>query len=138
MDEPLTAVPSSNAEAGTSGDAAQGSRIARSETADLLFLQGPARLDRVEVVRVGWQVEDANAAGGAERSYACVVVGRQVVEYQHVATAQLGEQLSCQPLDEAILVRAGEHRGEEDPTGEAHRAEQGEVLAPVHGRALDE
>src|SRR5262245_38645826 len=100
MGEPLTAMPSRNAEAGTSCDPAQGSRIARSEPADLLFLQRPAGLDRVEVVRVGRQVEDANGAAGAERSDTWVVVGREVVEDEHVATAQLGKQVPREPLDE--------------------------------------
>ena len=127
-----------DAEAGTAGNSTQGGRIAGREAANLLLLQRPAGLDRVEVVRVGRQIEHANASSSAERSNTRVVVSREVVEDEHVSAPQLREQLLGEPLDEPLLVRAREHRGQENPTGEAHRAEQGEVLAPVHRNAIHE
>src|SRR5215831_10632161 len=47
-------------------------------------------------------------------------------------------RLLREPLDEAVLVRAREHRRQQDPPGTSDRHEEREVLAPVHRRALNE
>src|ERR1044071_2415185 len=138
MRKPLTTMSRGHSEARTSGYAAQGNRVAGREATNLLLLESPAELDGVEVVRVGRQVDHANAACSAQRGDARVVMCGQVVEDEYVALPKLGKQLHCQPVDETVLVRAGEHRGEEDPARQAHRAEQREVPAPVHGNSFDE
>src|SRR5713101_4175271 len=137
MGEPFATMARCNAKARAASDAAKSDRISRSVPADLLLLQAPARLDRIEVMRVRREVDDADAAGRAESDDPLVVMRREIVEQQDVAPLELGEQLFGEPIDEALLVRAGKHRGEEDPAGQPHRAKEREVLAPVHGRALD-
>ena len=138
ISKPLAAMPRGNAKARSASDAAKSERVAWSVAADLLLLEAPARLDRVEVVRVRRKVDDAHAGVGAERDDALIVMCREVVEDEDVAALEPWEQLPRQPRDEAFLAGAGENGGEQDPAGQPHRAEQGEVLAPVHGRALDE
>src|SRR3984893_15855680 len=131
-------MPTGDSKPRSASDAAKSERIAWGVTADLLLLEAPAGRDRVEVVRVGREVDDRDAGVGAEREDGLSGVCGAVVEDENGAALEPWEQLPCQPRDEALLAGAGENGGEEDPAGQPHRAEQGEVLAPVHGRALDE
>lgn len=119
------------------GHAAQGVSGAGCVLAYDLLLQGPARLDRVEVRRVGGQVDQANALASAGGPHARVVVRGKIVHDEDVTPPQLREQVGRQPVDEAITVRRGKHRLERDPATEADRPEQGEVVPPVHRDAVD-
>jgi hypothetical protein len=112
--------------------------MARCDAPDVLLLQRPSRFDRIVVGRVRRQVDDANAARGAGGRNARIVMGAKVVHDDDVAAAELGQQLGLHPRDEAVLVRGREHAREHDPAGQADRAEQREVLAPVHGNSVDE
>src|SRR6266849_3117903 len=137
MRNPLATMPRGDPKAGPARNAAEGHGISRSMATDLLFLEPPAGLDRSEVVRIRRKVDDADATSRAERDHSVVVVCREVVEDEDVAPPEPWKQLLRQKLDEALLARVGEHRGEENPAGQPHRTKQREVLAPVHGRALD-
>src|SRR5207244_5352958 len=99
MREPLATMPWGNSKASPPRDASQRDGIARSVAADLLLLEAPARLDRVEVVRIRRQVDDADARGCAERVHSLVVVCRKVVEDEDVAPLEPWEQLLRQPVD---------------------------------------
>src|SRR6267143_2556182 len=114
MGEPLATMARCNAKARAASHAAKSDRISRSVPADLLLLQDPARLDRIEVMRVRREVDDADAAGRADSDDPLVVMRREIVEQQDVTPLELGEQLLGEPIDEALLVRAGKHRGEDD------------------------
>src|SRR6266849_301225 len=137
MREPLATMPRGDPKAGPASDAAEGEGISRSVATDLLFLESPAGLDRIEVVRIGRKVDAADSTSRAEWDHSLVVVCQEIVEDEHFASHEARKQLLREPFDEDLLARTGEHRGEEDPAGQPQRAEQGEVLAPVHRRALD-
>src|SRR5713101_2852264 len=98
MGEPLATMARCNAKARAASDAAKSDRISRSVPADLLLLQAPARLDRIEVMRVRREVDDADAAGRAESDDALVVMRGEIVEQQDVAPLELWEQLLGEPL----------------------------------------
>lgn len=137
MSEPISAMAFGDAISSAPGHAAQGVSRSRCVLADDLFLQGPSGLDRVEVRRVGGQVDQANALASAGRMHARVVVSRQIVHDEDIPPPQLRKQVARQPVDEAIAVRRGEHRREGDPAAAADRPEQGEVRPPVHRDAVD-
>lgn len=62
----------------------------------------------------------------------------QVVQDDDVAALETGKELRHAPADEVVVVRRLKHRAQQNPPRKAHCAEQCEVLAPVHRRALDE
>jgi hypothetical protein len=118
------------------GDATKISRIARGVLSNMLLLECPSRLNGIEVGGVRRQVQEADAGGLAELGDDWCVVGRGVVHDQDVAAPQLGQQPRPQPPRESLAVGRGEHGPERDPTGQADRSDQGEVLAPVDRHAL--
>jgi len=65
-------------------------------------------------------------------------MGTKVVHHDYVTATELRQQLGLEPPNEPILVRRLEHRRENDPARQPNRAEQGEVLAPVHRNAVHE
>lgn len=83
-------------------------------------------------------VDESHATSRARRRDAAIVVGPEVVHDEHVAAAQPREQLSFQPVDEAVAVRRLPRRAQRDPAGPAYRAEQREILPAIHGNAIDE
>src|SRR5712692_2321043 len=92
MGEPLATMARCNAKARAASDAAKSDRISRSVPADLLLLQAPARLDRIEVMRVRREVDDADAAGRAESDDPLVVMRREIVEKSEEHTSELQSQ----------------------------------------------
>lgn len=131
-------MPLCDAVASSACDTAKSVWVSGRDAAHVLLLQCPARLDRVEVRRVGRQVDDAHAASSAGRTNSWVVMGTQVVHDDDIAASELGQQLVFYPGYEAILVRRGEHARQNDPSGQADRSEHGEVRAPVHRDPVDE
>src|SRR5256885_6317259 len=61
-----------------------------------------------------------------------------VVHHYDVTAPQLRQQLLGEPAGEAVPTCALELCAENHPAAEPNRAEQGQVLAPVRGHALDE
>ena len=104
----------------------------------VLLLEPPTGLDRVEVVGVRREVDDANPSTSAQGHDLGVVVSLQVVENQNVAALEAGEQFAAEPIHKPFRVGGLEHCTHEHPACEAHRPKQGQVVSPVHGGALDE
>ena len=104
----------------------------------MLFLEGPAGLNRVEVGRVCRQVQQADTASAAPRRHARVMMGPQVVHDHHVAGLQPRQQVGGEPRDEPLGVGGGKHGPQHHPAVEANRADQCQGLAPIHGHGVDE
>lgn len=137
MSEPLSTVPCSYSVAGSSGNADEGIGRARRVAPDMLFLEGPARLDRVKVRRVRRLVDESDAAFLAGSRHSRVMMCPKVVHYEDVPAAQPGEQPPLEPLDKSVGSGGGELRALHYPSFQANRSEEGEILAPVHGTAVD-
>src|ERR1700691_3733693 len=137
MGEPLVTMPLGDLVTGSVRDTNEITWGPRRMFSDVLLLQGPPGFDGVEVVRVGRQVDESHAKMAAPEADPRVLVGPEVVHDEDVASLKAGEELSDEPCHEAVLVRAGEHRAQQDPAAKAHGTEEGEVLPPVHGRPLD-
>lgn len=112
--------------------------MTRSVLANILLLEGPPRFDWIQVGRIGRQIEKANAVFDACCGDTRIAMGRKVVHDEHVVGAKLGEQNALHPPNEPLLVRGGEHGRESDPSGQPDRSEDGQILSPVHGNAVDE
>ena len=138
MFEPTSAVTWGDAKAGASGDPPKRRRVSRRVSPNVLLLQRPSGLDWVQIGRVRRHVHEPHLARRARRSNARVVVRGEVVHHQHVVRTKLGQEHRLQPSNESLLVGCCEHRGERDPAGQSDRAENGQVLSPVHWHALDE
>ena len=110
---------------------------ARRVLADVLFLQRPRGLDRIEIRGVGRQVEHADALPATGGRDTAVVMGAEIVHHEHITATQSREQVACQPAHEALRIRGREHRLQHDPAGVADRAEECQGLAPVHRHPLD-
>src|SRR4051812_44981104 len=104
MCEPVATVPLRNAMPSSASDASKLVWLPRSDTANVLLLQRPARLDRIQVGRVRRQIDDANAASGAGRTNPPVVVRREIVHHDDIPAAQPWQQLRLQPCHEPVLV----------------------------------
>lgn len=109
----------------------------RSVTTDVLFLKRPSGLDGVQIRRVRRLIKNAYAVLATNRSDARVVMGPEVVHHDHIPTPELGKQLATQPINESVSVGRREHRAQHHPSAETNRAQQREILAPVHGNAVD-
>lgn len=137
MSEPLPTMPSGYSMASSSGNADEGVGSARRVAPDMLFLQGPAWLNRIEVRRVRRLVDESDAALLAGSWHSRVMMGPKVVHHEYVSAAQPGEQPSLEPLDKSIGSGGGELRALHYPSFQADRTEESEILAPVHGTAVD-
>ena len=54
----------------------------------LLLLQGPSGLDRIQIGRVGRQIQHANPVLMTRRLHASIVMRAEVVHHQDIATLQ--------------------------------------------------
>lgn len=115
MSEPVATMLLRDAVSSTTRDAAKDIGMARRNPTDVLLLQRPAGLDRVEVGRVRRQIDDANAACSAGRLDPRIVMGLEVVHDDDVAVSELWQQLVLHPRNEAVLVRGCEHTREHHP-----------------------
>ena len=112
----MMTVARSYAVASSAGNASQGNWIARGMTTNVLLLQAPAEFDGIEVLRIWREVDDLDADRFAERYDTPVVVSAEIIEDEDIARIEPGQELSGEPENEAILVGAGEHRAEHDPS----------------------
>jgi hypothetical protein len=138
MFEPTAAMTRRHAIASPSGEATESQWMTGTVPANILLLKGPPRFDWIQVRRIGRQVEKTDAAHRARRGDARVVVGGQVIHDEYVVRAKLREKNALYPANESLFVGRGKHRREGDPTGQADRSEDGQVLSPVHGNTVDE
>src|SRR5262245_22689803 len=76
MCKPRAAVARGDAESCAACDTPHVNGIAWCVTSDLLFLETPAEFDRIEVVRVRREIDDADTARRAEPDDALVVMRR--------------------------------------------------------------
>ena len=88
MAKPTATVPGLNHASGALRRAAQERGRAGRDRANALFDQGPARLNRIEVVGVGREEFDGGPRRLDQRPDARGLVRREVVEYHDVAGAQ--------------------------------------------------
>lgn len=112
--------------------------MARGVATDVLLLERPTGLDRVEVRRIWRQVHDADAVRLAGLDDSGVVMRRQVVHHEHVAGREARKQLCSEPLDETTTVGRFEYGCQDDPACEPDCTQQRQVGAPIHGYAIDE
>src|SRR6266849_4220409 len=109
----------------------------RRMSSNVLLLESPPRLDRVEDRRVRREVEHPDTKRLAPGSHSYIVMGGQVIEHQHIPTLESRKQFRDEPCHEAVLIGGGEHSAQKYPTGYSDRSEQSEVWAPVHRRPLN-
>lgn len=137
MDEPVAGMAGGDAKASALSNAPERDRMTGAVLTDVLLLQCPSGLDRVEIGRVRGEIDDPDAALLAGRNDSGVVMRRKIVEDDHVARCEPREQLPLQPTDEAMPVGRLEHRRQHHPAGQPDGAEEGQVGAPIHRHALD-
>jgi len=101
--EPLPTVSLRDAMSCAPRDATQCVGLARCDAANVLLLQRPPRFDRIEVVRVWWQVDHAYAASSVGRSHTRVVMGTKVVHYDHSPRLSFGSSLVLSHLTNRSL-----------------------------------
>src|SRR5260370_33837009 len=100
--------------------------------ADVLLLQGPPRLDGIEVRRVRRLIEETYAARDARRFDPRVVMRAEVIHDEDVAASEPWEKLLLEPSYEAITIGGLPLSNEDHPTSSANRPQQRERLAPIH------
>ena len=94
----------------------------------------PCQFDRIEVVRIRRQVDDANSRLFCSLLDGHSFVRRQVVHHDNVAGLELFEQRVDKVLLEDIEGQAStEHQGGDD-TLQPDRGDQSDAVAPVFGR----
>lgn len=138
MSKPALAVTACDAKACASCNATKRVGRPRCVLSHELFLKRPSGLDRIEVRRVWWLIDDAHTTIAAHGNDACVVMRAQVVHHDHIASSKFRQELSRDPFDETIAVRRLPNRREYNPAAPTNRAEQSEVLAAIHRHAIDE
>lgn len=136
--KPCTAVAALHSAAARVGGLAKRLAIPRSNRANVLFRDRPARFDWVQVRRVWREELDTSAACLDHRNEARVLVRWRVVEDDDVAPAQLWRKAPPRPPYESLRVRRAEHRAHRDPTTAAQGADHGEARAPVHRTRIEQ
>jgi len=132
MPKPLTTVTWTNDVAGRARDAAQRAGGARPVLSNALLNESPRRFDRVVVMRVRRQKSDGRAAPLNELSDRRRLVGVEVVEQHNVPAAEPWRQSSANPVLELLVRDPAPARPKREPAIRAHRANQGQVVAPIH------
>ena len=75
------------------GHAAEVLSGARGVLADVLLLQRPRGLDRIEIRGVGREVEHADALPATGGGDTAVVMGAEIVHHEHISATQAREQV---------------------------------------------
>ena len=118
-------------------DAAQRAGRAWGVVPDAFLDETPDRFDGIEVMRVGRQAFHRRAAGFNEEANLGGFVGREIVEHDDIAGTQPRRETASDPRDERDLVHGTPFRVEHDPAVAANRADQREIVAPVHRTGFD-
>jgi hypothetical protein len=105
---------------------------------DVLLLERPSWLDRVQVGRVWRQEQDTDAFALALVADSRVVMRGEVVHHDDIPGAELGQETCSHPLEEPFLVRRREHGRQNYPARQSDRAQCGEIPAPIHWDPLDQ
>jgi hypothetical protein len=137
MIEPLAAVMRSRHVARGACDATQCPTGAWGKAANPFLYERPRCFNRVEVIRVWRQETEASADPRQEPTHAGVLMRTQIVEHDDIAGPQLGDERAAHPGDERRGRRGAPLRPQGDPAASAYRANQREVLPPVHRPRLD-
>src|SRR5215475_13430464 len=132
MAKPLTAVTRTDDVACGARDMSQRTRRARRVLANPLFDQTPRGFDGIEIVRVRRQKANRGAPRLDQvancRRFVCI----EIVQQDDVAASQPWCQTRANPLFEAVVGDTPPAHPEREPPIGAHRAEQCQVVAPVH------
>lgn len=111
--------------------------MARRMSADVLLLECPTWFDGVQIRGVGRHVDEMNASVSTCSGDTRVVVGGEVVHYEHVVALELREKDGLEPSDESVLVGGREHGRERHPARQPDCPKDGQVFAPIHGDSFD-
>jgi len=102
------------------------------ESSQVLLERRPVRLDRIQFRRVRRQVEQPGARVLDHCAHGCIAVLAEVVEYDDVAWLELRNEIACDEVEEVEGLHRALHWAESDESGRADRADQRDVVAPVH------
>ena len=136
--KPCMAVAALHSAAARVGGLAKRQPIPRSNGANVLFRDRPARFDWVQVRRVWRQELDTSAACLDHGDEARVLVRWRVVQDDDIAPAQLRRKAPPRPAYEPLRVRRAEHRAHRDPTTAAQSADHREARTPVHRTRIEQ
>src|SRR6266571_3908808 len=106
--------------------------------ADPLLHQRPRGFDRVEVVGVRRQEAHGGAGAFDQVTDLAGFVGGEIVHDDHIPAAQMTHQVTTHPHDEAHGVHRPPRRRQGQPAVHADRADEGQVVAPVHRPGFDQ
>lgn len=103
----------------------------RGDAAEAFLDQGPARLNRIEVGRVGRQELHCGPALLNEPSDVAMAMRPQIVHHDDVIAAQVRHQVAADPPDKPLGVGRLPHGPHGDPARRADRPDHGQRRAPV-------
>src|SRR5437762_10136872 len=136
MGKALTTMTGRDSVSGGARHATQGERGPGRAGADALLHERPRRLDRIEVVRVRRQVAHGGPALFDEEAHLQRLMRGEIVEQDHVTTPQARREPAPNPFDEAFFGHRAPFRTQRHPATSAHRADQRQVVSPVHRPGL--
>ena len=116
----------------------QGRSGTRGHASDTFLEERPRRLDRVEIVGVGRQVDQPGASRGDEDLNLARFVRGQIVEHDDIAPAQGWDESPADPGDEPCPVHRPPVRAQREPAIHTNRPDPGQIVAPVHGARFDQ
>src|SRR6266542_4702441 len=119
------------------GDASEVGGGARRQGADMFLHQGPDRFNRIEIRRIRGQKLQRGSARFNECAYRRGVVGTQFIHEHDVAAPEAGREALAHPGDEIRRPDALPFRRQRHPSVDAHRAEQTQIVSPVHRSRFD-
>src|SRR5439155_4327577 len=132
MGEILTTMMRPNDVTASAGHAAERIASPRRVRADVLFDQRPGGFDGIEIVRVGRQKLHRRPAAFDDRADRWRFVGLQIIEHDDIAAPQMRCETAPDPLNERLGVERAPFGAQREPPLLPHRADQRQVVAPVH------
>ena len=137
MDKPLATVMGVDDMPRALRDLTQGGARAGRMGPDVAFDESPCGFDGTEVMRVRRQIAQRGAPCLDQASDVGGFVRFEVVEEHDVVRPQAGRQSAADPLDEEPRVDRPPLGVQRDPARPADRADQRQVLPPVHRAWFD-
>src|SRR5262245_30240984 len=132
MSEILAAVMGTHDVTSGAGGTAERGACPRRSGPEMFLDQPPSGFDRIEVVRVGRQQFHRRLAAFDDRTDRRILVRVEVVQHHDVAVPQMRRQTAADPVNERLGVNRVPFGAQREPALLAQRADQGQVVAPVH------